>query len=654
MPALAETEESMLLHASLDDRKRSEALVLERRVPTTEELTEDTSEIFSLELTETTHVPAPPLAALINTLRVPKVLSQFREKKSSLADAHEERHHRIAYLKSVMNRRQQLTYFSLIGLWICSLLFFWIWWLRPEHVVTVAGMVANSLVLLWSTVLPGYYFFFVARMHEPDSALPLPEGRVAIIVTKAPSEPWAVVEKTLRAMKAQVFPRPFDVWLADEDPAEETIAWCIEHGVWISCRKEMPGYQNVTWPRRQRSKEGNLSYFYDSCGYRQYDFVVQLDADHVPETAYLSHMIAPFSDPAIGYVAAPSICDANASSSWLARARLHAEAGLHGAMQAGHSAGFAPLCIGSHYAVRTCALKEIGGLGPELAEDHSTTLLFNAHGWRGAFAFKAFAHGDGAECLADSVTQEFQWSRSLTRLLFTMTPRYWKYLPGRLKAQFFFAQLWYPLSSGNMMVICLLPLIALLTRTAFANVIYLDFLLHFMGTTLTCLLLVTWIQRQGWLRPVNAKVLSWETSVFPVLMWPWMLQGVIHAIISVLLKKELSFRVTPKGRTGVRPLPNRVLLPYTLIVTFTFIYAMFIEGGPARIYHWFATSNILVYTIVIWVALLGHLYDNRRYGIGQVLSVIKSSLWQVGVVTLFAIIDVQWHFGAILALLGIQ
>ncbi len=39
------------------------------------------------------------------------------------------------------------------------------------------------------------------------------------------------------------------------------------------------------------------------------------------------------------------------------------------------------MCIGSHYCVRTCALRDLGGLGPEIAEDHSTSLLMNAGGW---------------------------------------------------------------------------------------------------------------------------------------------------------------------------------------------------------------------------------------------------------------------------------
>jgi cellulose synthase (UDP-forming) len=612
---------------------------------------------------ETTPIPMDPIE-VINTLHLPKtraVSRSTRRKKSaqqkatvntSVASAEvspsSEKELHTSSLKPVMNRRQRMRYFLLLAIWLSSVVFFWIWWLRSEHVVTVAGIILNDLVLAWSTLLPGYYFFFVARMRQPDASISLPDGKVAIVVTKAPSEPWSVVEKTLTAMKAQQFPRAFDVWLADEDPSEETFQWCVANGIFVSCRKKMPGYDNESWPRRRRSKEGNLSYFYDTIGYRRYDFVAQLDADHVPEPDYLFNVILPFSDPAIGYVAAPSICDANASASWPARARLYAESGLHGAMQAGYSSGFAPLCIGSHYAVRTQALDEIGGLGPELAEDHSTTFLLNAQGWRGAFAFNAFAHGDGAECLADSVTQEFQWSRSLTKLLLTVTPHHWKRLPLKLKAQFLFAQSWYPLSCANMLMICLLPLIALTTQTPLANTNYLSFLAHFMPTMFTCVLIVYWIKRQGWLRPINAKVLSWETWLFPLLCWPWTLLGVAHATISTLLKKELSFRVTPKGRTQAKPLPSRVLLPYTVIVLLTFICAFLFPGGKAHTYQWFATISILLYTVLVWVGVLGHVYDNRAHSVREVVAAIKGSLWQLPCTAACLLIDLQIHLREIL------
>ena len=152
---------------------------------------------------------------------------------------------------------------------------------------------------------------------------------------------------------------------------------------------------------------------------------------------------------------------------------------MHGSLQAGYNGGLAPLCIGSHYAVRTAALKEIGGLGPELAEDHSTTLMMNADGWRGVHALDAIAHGDGPRTFADLVTQEFQWSRSLVMILLQYSPRLVGRLPPRLKFQFLFSQLWYPLFSLFMALMFVMPIVALVRGENFVDVTYPDFLAPF-------------------------------------------------------------------------------------------------------------------------------------------------------------------------------
>jgi len=115
---------------------------------------------------------------------------------------------------------------------------------------------------------------------------------------------------------------PHDTWLADEDPSSETLRWCREHGVMISTRKNRADYHRPDWPRRTKCKEGNLAFFYDNYGYANYDFVVQLDADHVPTEGYLEEMLRGFADSKVGYVSAPSICDKNAEESWSARGRL--------------------------------------------------------------------------------------------------------------------------------------------------------------------------------------------------------------------------------------------------------------------------------------------------------------------------------------------
>jgi len=533
------------------------------------------------------------------------------------------------YLIDVMSPKQKLQYRLLVLIWLVNLVVFWTWWLQKGHFVTFIGITINSLMLLWSTILPAYYFFFVGRMRRPNPHLDLPSGKVAIVVTKAPSEPWAVVNKTLEAMKAQDYPSQFDVWLADEDPSQETLQWCAANNVKVSCRKGAEGYHNKRWPRREKCKEGNLSYFYDHWGYRNYDFVSQLDADHVPEPGYLRAMIRPFLDPAIGYVAAPSICDSNLPESWTVRARLYCEASMHGSLQAGYNRGFAPLCIGSHYAVRTRALKEIGGLGPELAEDHSTTLLFNAAGWRGVFAFDAIAHGEGAGCLADSMMQEFQWSRSLMKILLTMTPRHWLKLPALLKIQFLFAQCWYPLFAVYMFLAYTLPLIALATKTPWVDVNYLDFLENSMRLTVCCLLIVVWVQKQGWFRPADAKVASWEIIVFQFIRWPWVLWGVMLACISVILNKELQFKVTPKG-ARIKPLPNTVIFPYTLIAIITATIALIVSNaGNADGYYYFALLNSVSYCFVLVAIIILHYRENRLALNGYITKYLGGPLIQL-------------------------
>jgi cellulose synthase (UDP-forming) len=553
------------------------------------------------------------------------------------------------FLRKVMTKQQEVIYTILVSLWFCTLILFGIWWLQPQHTVTLAGTIINTILLFWPGAMTAYYFIFVARIYVPDSTLPLSEGQVAMIVTKAPMEPWSMVKKTLVAMKAQEFPRDFDTWLADEDPSVETIQWCRDNQVLVISRKGIPGYHNASWPRRKKSKEGNLSFFYEVCGYDWYDFVVQLDADHVPEPNYLLRIVEPFRDPAVGYVAAPSICDANADHSWAARARLYAEASLHGPLQAGYSHHFAPLCIGSHYAIRTYALQEIGGLGPELAEDHSTTLLFNSHGWRGAFALDAIAHGDGPECLTDCLTQEFQWSRSLMKILLVLTPRSWPGLPMKLKAQFLFAQLWYPLSTLYMLLATLCPIIALVTKTPLVNVNYLDFLWHFLTLTFSSLLVVVWIQSHKWLRPANAKILSWEVSIFQFVRWPWILLGVIQATISVLTGKELAFRVTPKGSEKMHPLPVRILSPYTFLVAFICACALIFPGGGARTYQYFVAITILTYTIVLWICIVAHTFENRSYGGGEIWRTIHKPVLLAMIASGCLVLDLFFRWSAIIS-----
>ena len=468
-----------------------------------------------------------------------------------------------------------------------------------------------SADIAWFTINPLYFILIFYNACRPAGPLRIPPStRVAMVVTKAPSEPFAVVERTLEAMRSQTYPH--DTWLADEDPAPETIAWCLERGIRISTRKGAMEYHRRDWPRRTRCKEGNLAFFYDHYGYDQYDIVSQLDADHVPHPNYLTEMLRPFSDPRVGYVSAPSICDNNAARSWAARSRLYAEGHLHGAVQAGYSGGGAPLCIGSHYAVRTLALREIGGLGPELAEDHSTTLMMKAAGWRGAHALDAIAHGDGPNTFADLATQEFQWSRSLVTILLKYTPQYLSKLSARLKFQFLFAQLWYPLYALTMAVSFSLPIVALLNRTVFVSVEYPVCFVHYYPMTVILIALSYQWRGLGVYRPADAKVLSWEALVFVLARWPWMLLGSAMAVLDWATCRVAEFRVTPKGAAQASAPPIRVLAPYVFLSFVSSVPAVLVQdAGYASGFYFFAIVNAVIYAVIFAVIAIQHERENR-------------------------------------------
>jgi cellulose synthase (UDP-forming) len=517
-------------------------------------------------------------------------------------------------LRDPLSRAQRRWLVTIMVGWVLTTTWAWTWWLEPSHATSTAALAVNSALLGIETVLlPLWFFFWIWRMKRPDTSIPVPDLRTAIVVTKAPSEPWPVVRATLEAMLAQDFPRPYDTWLADEQPDEATHCWCEARGVRVSTRFGVAAYHQPTWPRRTRCKEGNLAYFYDHHGYDAYDVVVQLDADHVPAPDYMRHMVQPFTDPHVGYVAAPSVCDTNAERSWSARGRLYAEAVLHGPTQAGHSGGYAPSCIGSHYAVRTSALKGIGGLGPEHAEDFTTTLMLSSHGWQGIFAIDAEAHGEGPASLADCLTQEFQWSRSMMNVMLGVSRPYWRGLRRTAKIRLGFCQLWYPLFGLLMLASVLIPIAAIVLRTPFMRVSLVQFYGHFAPSMLTLLLVVLWLRGLAFLRPRTAHAVSWEMALFQLVRWPWALLGCVHAVAGRLAGREFAFKVTPKGREGAAPLPMRILAPYLLIALVSASpFLLQLDGGPARGYRTLALLNVGLYLFAAFAILLLHVHEHPR------------------------------------------
>jgi cellulose synthase/poly-beta-1,6-N-acetylglucosamine synthase-like glycosyltransferase len=482
--------------------------------------------------------------------------------------------------------------------WVACLVWFWMWWLQPAHRIGWVGLAVTSTLLMYLGLMP-LRFLAALRLRRFNPQIDVPALRAAFVVTRAPSEDWEMARATLQAMLAQDFPYSYHVWLCDEDPSEEIVRWCEQNAVRVSCRRGLADYHRATWPRRTLCKEGNLAYFYDNWGYRDYDVVAQLDCDHVPHPTYLTEVIRPFADPAIGYVAAPSVCDANADASWSARGRLHREALFHGAVQAGCSGGLNPVLIGSHYAVRTRALRDIGGIGPELAEDFSTCFLLNSAGWQGAFAIDAEAHGSGPITFAAMATQEFQRSRSLAVMLLGLLPLHLGRLRGWLRVRFLLALSFYPFLALTSTAGLALPPVGAVTGLAWINVNYFEFLGHFWPLFVWLTLLAVMMRRRGLLRQPGAPVLSWQSRLFSLSRWPFVAWGVGAAVLQHLHPRTVVLKVTPKSRDGLEPLPLRLVAPHLFITAVLSGAAIVGElTGPATGYVFLCILGALSYAVV--------------------------------------------------------
>jgi cellulose synthase (UDP-forming) len=511
----------------------------------------------------------------------------------------------------VLSPPQRRILLLLVLLWVVGTLAFWRWALQPAVWVSVPGTLLNLVLLIYATGMAIWPFYLFLRMRQVRPELPVPPGlRVAMVVTKAPSEPWPLVQSTLLEMLAQA--PEHDTWLADEQPSEAVRGWCEQHGVRLSTRAGVAEYHRSSWPRRTRCKEGNLAYFYDHYGYANYDVVVQLDADHVPQPGYLLAMLQPFNDSTVGYVAAPSICSANALRSWVARGRLFAEAVLHGPMQLGFNGAWAPLCIGSHYAVRTRALQEIGGLGPELAEDHSTTLLLNAQGWRGAFAHRAICYGLGPETFEDAMVQEFQWSCSLTTILLRHSPALIHRLSPHMRLQFLYAQVFYPLRGGLSFSALALPVLALWLDKPWMRINYPLFLAFSTLQIVLTVLPVLHLRSCGLLRPAAARLLSWEQALFELSRGPWILAGVWRAVEERFWPRPVTFRITRKQSSG-DPLPLAYLLPYVLAVLIGVAAALSL-GDSARLSTGYVLLTLITTGLFACTALAVVALSHRQGG----------------------------------------
>ena len=260
--------------------------------------------------------------------------------------------------------------------------------------------------------------------------------------------------------------------------------------------------------------------------------------------------------------------------------------------------------------------------------------MFCAPDGVGVHVIDAIAIGDGPANIADMVTQEFQWSRSLLSLLLQHTGRYLGHLPWRLRFLFVFCQLWYPLFAATSAMLYFAPVVALTFDLRYADVTYPDFLFHAVPPFLLLILILYRIRHDGFFRPAGAPVLSWEKVLFLPLQWPWAFWGCAMAIRDKLTGTFVDFRITPKGASAARELPVNILALYTILALGAIVPVMVSENlGNARGFLLLSLMNATIYASLVVVIVWRHLADTgalRRQS-------LRASMKQIGAALLVTV-----------------
>lgn len=344
-----------------------------------------------------------------------------------------------------------LAYGSLVCTLVYAVILFW-----PTHWVALRNPLsvqtpANWAILACLLTLQGFVilatYAAVRATLTARTPVPLvpPAGlRAAFVTTRAPGEPVRMVEATLRAAVKVRYPKgTVDVWLLDETDSPVLKALCRDLGVryftragderWNQVKTAHTGIRRVVellgllrHPAYDpafaaRTKHGNFNAWLAHLDEYAigYDILAGVDTDHVPHPNYLQRLLGYFHDPDVAYVVGPQVYgNYRPGTGGLVTRWCESQASFfQSTIQRAANASDSAMLVGTNYAIRMDALRQVGGFQPCITEDMATGLVIHANRnlltgnrWKSVYTPDVLAIGEGPETWASYFTQQWRWA----------------------------------------------------------------------------------------------------------------------------------------------------------------------------------------------------------------------------------------------------
>ena len=423
---------------------------------------------------------------------------------------------------------------------------YWIWWRWTYTVNDDPRSLAASIILLvaetWAYLNMCLFVFITWKLsdHEPG---PPPANRAVDIFITCYNEPMEVLRRT--AIGARAVRYPHRTYLLDDGKRDEVMALSRELGI---------GYIRRTG--NANAKAGNLNHALSVTGG---EFILQLDADHVPLPNILDRMLGYFNDPSIALVQSPQDFYNTDSFTHVVNdegRRLWEENRIfYSLIQPGRDHRGASFFCGSCGILRRSALESIGGFQSQtIIEDMETTIALHRRGWKTAYHRETLAYGLSPAAAEAYHVQRMRWGQGAMQIMRKLKPLTMQGLDLQQRLCYFAGTMCY-FEGWQKLVFYLMPLLYLFTGIMPIAGNQTDFLVRLVPYLVLAIGAFELLSR-------GTGYLFISERYTMVRFYTYML-----TVSALFTTKPLKFNVTPKGISGV-PLktyaPQLVLLALSI------------------------------------------------------------------------------------------
>lgn len=410
------------------------------------------------------------------------------------------------------------------------------------------------------------FYLTTWKSTHHQSTAPVPHRTVDVFIPTY-NEPLNLLRETVVCAVSMHYPHK--TYILDDGNRPEVHELAQEFGCGYIARAE-----------RTHAKAGNLN---NALQLTSGEFIVTLDADHVPMPELIDQLISFFADPAVAIVQTAqdfyNLDSFQHLTKWEKRYAWQQQELFFGVIQPGKDGYNAAFYCGSPAMLRRQALEEIGGFATEsITEDMHTGIRLQKRGWRVVYYNRTLARGLAPQTFVGFATQWQRWGHGAMQVLRYENPLFGKGLNFGQRLCYF-ASFYFYWMSFQKLIYVLTPIFCLLSGqfplVAEPGVFVRYFVPYFAVNILATALL------QGGLQ---SFLLSEQFNVLKT--------HVLMSTIRGLFQRESHFSVTPKAQSP--PAPWRNVWPL-LVILLGLVVALVV--GSWRLVH--AESGYSFWAVVV-------------------------------------------------------